>query len=320
MDDKRREYPFPPVSAALLSLLAVVLARPALALLYGAVFPGGIGEGTYYLLSALQEIVLFSLPAYLMLDVRYPASRASVRRGPLRVSEAVSFSLAAVLGVFLFSYLSNLWILALDGLGVPLNLDTAVPAPSGPAELVASLLAIAVLPALCEELFFRGLLFSSFEPQGTGRAVAVSALLFALMHGQLTALPLHLLLGFLFGYLMVKTRSIFAPMLYHAFHNGASLVATYLLARSGEAAQEAEAALSLSDTLSLLPSMLFFLILWALLIALPLRARESDGPGAVYALPAGSARLTILEKALLAVVCALLVFTYLYNTWGGLLL
>ena len=47
MDDKRREYPFPPVSAALLSLLAVVLARPALALLYGAVFPGGICEGTY---------------------------------------------------------------------------------------------------------------------------------------------------------------------------------------------------------------------------------------------------------------------------------
>ena len=319
MDDRRRAHPFPPVSAALLSLLAVVLARPALALLYGAIFPGGIGEGAYYLLSALQEIALFALPAYLMLDVRYPAARASVRRGPLRVSEAVSFSLAAVLGVFLFSYLTNLWMLALDGLGVPLSLDAVVPAPTGPAELTASLLAIAVLPALCEESFFRGLLFSAFEPQGTRRAMAVSALLFALMHGQLTALPLHLLLGFLFGYLMVKTRSIYAPMLYHAFHNGASLVATYLLARSGDAAQEAEAALSLSDTLSIAPSMLFFLLLWALLIALPLRARGSDGPGSAYALPAGGLRLTLGEKALLAAVCALLALTYLYNTWGGLL-
>lgn len=321
MYDKRRTDFFPPVHAALLLLLAIVCVRPMLSWLYGVLFPIGIGENLYYMISALQEINLFALPAIWMLFVRYPTSHLSVRTAKLRASEAVSFSLAAILGVFVFSYLSNLWMLLLQRLGVPLTLSS-VPAPSGPVQFLSSVLAIATLPAMCEELFFRGFVFSAFEEGGTRRALLWSALLFALMHGQLTALPVHLILGFLFGYMAIYMHSIYAPMLYHAFHNGASLLATYLLSQGAQAEAEADAVVSLSQTLSLLPSMLFLLFLWLLLIVLPLRARYQDLKGRFdfYLVPTQTAPRPVHERCLLAAAVALLVATYIFNTWGGLFL
>ena len=319
---KRSTSFFPPVHAALLLLLAIICARPLLSLLYGALFPGGLGEDLYYLLSALQELVLFAIPAIWILYVRYPSSHYSMRTSSLRVSEAVSFALAAILGVFLFSYLSNLWMILLQRMGIPLTL-AAVPAPSGPLQLLSSLLAIAVLPAMCEEIFFRGLVFASFEDWGTRRALIWSALLFALMHGQLTALPLQLILVLLFGFMVIYTHSIYATMIYHAFHNGASLLAAYLLARGAQAVQEAEPVLSLADTLSLLPSMLFLLLIWVLLIALPLRARYQEAGGLPVFYYLGllkSEPPSIRIYGLLAVILALLISAYIVGTWGGLFL
>lgn len=304
------DAPFPPLRAALGSLLAVALLRPLLSLLYARFAPAGMAG--YYAACTLQEIALFALPAYLVLDVFHPHARASVRRGPLRLREAVSFFLAAAPGVLLLAVLTGLWLLLLQALG--LRVDSAgAAAPANGAELAAALLAMAVVPALCEEWFFRGMLFAALEPRcGTRGALLLSALAFALMHGSLISLPVHLLLGLLLGALLTGTRSIAAPALYHGAHNAVTLVSGFLIARVAPD--------EIMQWAALAPALLAAaLLLFALLMALPLRARErAGGAYAPYRLPAGRS-LARDERALLAACALALAWPYVQSLLGGML-
>lgn len=62
--------------------------------------------------------------------------------------------------------------------------------PAGPFDAVVSVLAIAIAPAVCEEIVFRGVVLPSFvRPFGPAGAGLASALLFGLIHLDLTPGP-----------------------------------------------------------------------------------------------------------------------------------
>ena len=82
------------------------------------------------------------------------------------------------------------------------------------------LLAVAVTPAVCEELFFRGVVLSGLRSLGKWPAIAISALLFAVAHASIYRLLPTLLLGLVLGYLVWKTGSIVVSMIVHALNNG----------------------------------------------------------------------------------------------------
>jgi sodium transport system permease protein len=94
-----------------------------------------------------------------------------------------------------------------------------------PMPLWLVLLAVAATPAICEELFFRGLVMSGFASLGRVGAVSLSALLFALAHASIYRLLPTLLLGLLLGYVAWRTGSIVCSMVVHALNNG--LLATF---------------------------------------------------------------------------------------------
>ena len=90
------------------------------------------------------------------------------------------------------------------------------------------LLVTAVTPAICEELVFRGVLLQSFSREMTAvRAIGGTALLFGVLHlsGE-TAIRLlpTAFLGVLMGFVVWRTRSIFASMLMHFVNNGMAVV------------------------------------------------------------------------------------------------
>ena len=76
-------------------------------------------------------------------------------------------------------------------------------------------LALALLPALVEELFFRGALLSGLEKWGQGAAILVSSLCFALVHGSAANFLGPLVAGLLFGYLTVITGSLWPAVVGH---------------------------------------------------------------------------------------------------------
>lgn len=85
--------------------------------------------------------------------------------------------------------------------------------------LTVILFAMVAAP-LVEEFVFRGLVQRPLERRwGPAPAIAFTALLFALVHALPWVLPMHLLLGVAFGFVVYATRSVWAGVLLHAANN-----------------------------------------------------------------------------------------------------
>jgi hypothetical protein len=74
------------------------------------------------------------------------------------------------------------------------------------------------------ELTFRGLGFALLRPFGTRPAIAVTAVMFGLMHGFLVALPLFVAVGLALAWLRTRTGSVYPGMLMHGTFNGVALI------------------------------------------------------------------------------------------------
>ncbi|MFO7659926.1 MAG: CPBP family glutamic-type intramembrane protease, partial [Candidatus Cloacimonadaceae bacterium] len=82
---------------------------------------------------------------------------------------------------------------------------------------------IALLPGICEEIMFRGFLYRFFENKNKWYAIWASAALFALFHLDPYRFIPVLFLGFLLGWLLYRTDSIYPSILSHALNNATAL-------------------------------------------------------------------------------------------------
>ena len=88
---------------------------------------------------------------------------------------------------------------------------------------VLVLLVFAVVPALCEEIVFRGIIMSSFEPCGTFHAVIATSLLFAAAHMSLDAFPVYFFASLVLCFVTYVSRSLVASIVIHSVYNIAVL-------------------------------------------------------------------------------------------------
>ena len=95
---------------------------------------------------------------------------------------------------------------------------------------LATMVVVAVLPAVCEELAFRGVLQPVLGRWARNVHVGVwgSALLFSAIHLQFEGFLPRMLLGALLGYVTLASGSLAPAMLGHAVNNGTVVVAAYL--------------------------------------------------------------------------------------------
>ncbi|MGY8769738.1 MAG: ABC transporter permease subunit/CPBP intramembrane protease [Pirellulales bacterium] len=92
------------------------------------------------------------------------------------------------------------------------------------------ILVIAVLPAICEELAFRGFILSGLRHMGhKWAAICITAFLFGVTHGLLQQSISAAILGVLIGYIAVQTNSIYPGMMYHFVHNSLAVLIPFLL-------------------------------------------------------------------------------------------
>jgi membrane protease YdiL (CAAX protease family) len=98
-----------------------------------------------------------------------------------------------------------------------------------PFDLAFNLLLIAVLPAISEELFFRGFMQSVFHKlmRNVHLAVWVTAILFSAFHMQFLGFVPRMILGAVLGYAAVYSGSLLVPMLGHFINNGLAVMMTY---------------------------------------------------------------------------------------------
>jgi membrane protease YdiL (CAAX protease family) len=99
--------------------------------------------------------------------------------------------------------------------------------PRDAVDAVVSIAAIALFPAACEEILFRGVVLPSLARWlGATGAVLASALMFGLIHLDVAAdgvaftrIPFAILVGVGLGLLRVRTGSLVPPILAHAVLN-----------------------------------------------------------------------------------------------------
>ena len=134
--------------------------------------------------------------------------------------------LVGVVAIFGFNWLVNLFDYLTTQWGYAGGAVSSIDVSTVPKLLLAILYA-GVLPAVCEELIFRGIITNGVKKLGLVTAVIVSSLLFALMHQNLQQLLYQLILGAVMAYIMLKTGKIVYTMVLHLFNNITILVFSY---------------------------------------------------------------------------------------------
>jgi membrane protease YdiL (CAAX protease family) len=95
--------------------------------------------------------------------------------------------------------------------------------------LFVNLLVMALLPAVCEEMMFRGWLQRALgQSVDYHTAIWVSAIVFSAIHFQFYGFIPRMLIGAALGYLYYYTGSLWAPIVAHFTNNAAAVVTAFL--------------------------------------------------------------------------------------------
>jgi membrane protease YdiL (CAAX protease family) len=96
-------------------------------------------------------------------------------------------------------------------------------------EFLAAIVILAVVPAIGEELLFRGILQNKITllTKNYHVAIWVSAIIFSAIHFQFYGFVPRVLLGALFGYLYVWSGNLGVAILAHFINNGFTLFLIY---------------------------------------------------------------------------------------------
>jgi len=257
--------------------------------------------------NALYYLPFVLLPVMLCMGRRQGLSEA-MRLNPVPVLPLLTVMFLAVVSVFAATELDALWVMLLNACGLH-EPDVALNVGSSRA-LMLAIVNSAAVPAVCEELLFRGYILAAWERRGTWRAIWVSSTLFALLHSNVFGLPAYLLVGAISAYLVYALDSLYAGMVYHTVYNAAILVIVFLAGRSEAAATDAAPqTLWLATELAMLLAAMV-----TMLVSLDLRRRAAG----IEPVPARGGRLRRAEIAALTVlVGALLLSTLAATLLGG---
>ena len=172
----------------------------------------------------ISQLVVVLTPALLMtvMLTRSPRQTLLLRKPPLAtLSAAVLLALclhpvAARFGEFV-QYLYPIRKEVTEQLGRMLS-----QAPS----VWHLLMLMAVTPAICEELAFRGFILSGLRHVGhKWWAIAISSVFFGILHGVLQQSIVAATVGLVIGFIAVQTGSLFPCMMFHMTHNSLTILA-----------------------------------------------------------------------------------------------
>ena len=174
----------------------------------------------YELLSMVITIIAYLFP--FLLIYRFSVKEKCRDAFPLRVRSR-GIALLAVpicLAVTVIAMEATQMLAALSSaIGVPMTEELSIVPPTDTAALVLFYLRMTLLPAVMEELVFRGVIFQSLRKFSDPMALFISAGLFSLAHMSLVKIPYTFLMGLCIGYFVMKTNSLLTGMAIHLVNN-----------------------------------------------------------------------------------------------------
>ncbi|NLI89999.1 MAG: CPBP family intramembrane metalloprotease [Epulopiscium sp.] len=174
---------------------------------------------------ALSQLIIIGIPLWLVYYTKAPARK--VFRTYMPRFKYVLSGILLWISAFIFSNLLTQLTLYFfpQNLEVLEEINNSI--LSGKSVWIA-LIVIAVFPAICEEVLFRGYLFSAASEGGNfKRGIIISSLMFGAMHLYPIKILPTAILGACFAYITYKSSSIFIGMFLHFINNALAVMVLY---------------------------------------------------------------------------------------------
>lgn len=178
------------------------------------------GEATVYGIMIAMQLVVFAVPAAV-----FCGFRGQGYIGKLGVLPPRKKSLPVIIFGTLFLILSScvlkfgLFHFAYDASAYSLYGSSISVRTSSPGTWILMVLSLAVLPALTEELVFRGIVMREYRMGGSLFSMLMSALFFTFIHFDLKQFPIYFVLGLILAWLTFLTKSVWASVIAHLAYN-----------------------------------------------------------------------------------------------------
>ena len=169
-----------------------------------------------------QVLILF--PALIMATMMTKSIRQGLR---LHLPHWTTLPLGVLLGVtlhptyvMLSKFVSHLYPLSEQTVAAMKPFTDQI----GSAPWLVVVLLMAALPAVCEELAFRGFIFGGLvRDRGRVRAVLITAVMFGISHGVLQQSITATIMGLVLGWITLRTGSVLPCILVHFSNNALSV-------------------------------------------------------------------------------------------------
>ena len=210
----------------MLTVLILFFAASVVIMLIPGIYSDDSLISLYVINTLLVSIVSILFPTLIFIK-KFAPQDFHMRRP--RVSQCL-LALAMGVGVFLLAAAVNsvfYELFYLTGANTDIA-NTPLPQMGGVIPFLTSMLVIAVIPAISEEMLFRGALLYSWRGLGRMRSAFLTALLFGLLHMSLPSFPALFLIGFILGLLAYDARSILPGVIIHFMNNALSLSVSML--------------------------------------------------------------------------------------------
>ncbi|MDD2417727.1 MAG: type II CAAX endopeptidase family protein [Oscillospiraceae bacterium] len=276
----------------------------------------GLGNIGFLVIYSFAYIIGMGLPAPIIAAISRrkinPFSKLDSAPGEIGFVSVVLVLLAGMAICVFANFITSYITFFLSQFGIlppemPSYLENNIPS------FIMNIIVFAVLPAILEEMVYRGYVLRTLLKYGNGFALVVSSLLFALMHGNLQQIPFAFIVGLACGYLMISTGQIWPAMMLHFLNNFMSTLLQY-------------AGMSLDTEVQ---SQKMILLVFAFIVMLGLTSllilfgrsdpiiRLNRSPNSLQLTNGQKASSSLLAPAIIITIAIAIALTILSIIWGG---
>lgn len=177
-------------------------------------------------ISLLVSQILFMLLPTLWITQKWHSTevRKYLRITPAPLSEIVLAVSITLLFLPAGNFINTFLITQLQMPDFMISINEQIFSSYSVKEFLFLTLVVCITPAVCEEIFFRGLVQGTMERRLGAQSIIIVGLIFGLFHVQPIGLISLSLLGILFGYFFHRSRSMLPNVAAHFANNFAAIV------------------------------------------------------------------------------------------------
>ena len=213
---ENNKYPGPVAAGIFFSLTTILLT-------YGGQL---LAFDNNYLRSGVGEVLFVLLPVLIFLIVGKYNIKDTLK---LRGTKPINYLIIAFLMMFGMPVVGVLNAVVLGIIRLIFGKNLPMPQiliPDVPTLFIA-ILVIGVSAALCEEILFRGMISKGYGRFGVIVSLVITSILFGVLHRDIQKAVSTILLGALIGFIVYRTKSIYAGMAAHFTNNTVAVLLTF---------------------------------------------------------------------------------------------